>query len=253
MDLNINNNQQDPISAQEVRFRCPCCQKLFCTQPNVFEDVASQFECVSCLKTFLLYKEKNEFGLYRTDLKQTVQFSTCPKCSYLKPKEKDECPSCGIIVSKYEEIQKVESPALFELNQLWQKIMSDFMKEDSHQIFIEACHRKQALNFAFKKYSDLKKTLGFDSHCERYMRQVELRLEQQFRATESITIQTVNKKNQFKKQQKFFLVAGVVGLCLLTLNKIIPTFPNFTGLVVAMTVLSFGLVFYSGEKNNIQL
>jgi hypothetical protein len=240
--------------AQDVRFRCPHCQKLYCTQNNVFEGspiVHPAFDCVSCHKSFSLTREVNEFGLYVTSTASQIQFAACPKCSHLRPLNSDECPSCGVIVSKFEEMQKVESPYLFELNQMWQKVLADFTSDEAHQKFISACHRKMALNFAFKKYSELKNTLGFDLACDHYMRQVELRLEEQFKAQE--LKQSAASRPRLSRTQIIFWSVAVVGVCSLIFNKIRPTFPNLTGLVVAITILSVGLALFSTDQGHIKL
>jgi hypothetical protein len=238
--------------AQEVRFRCPHCQKLFCSQADVFDGTEPVFDCTSCTKSFLLTREVNEFGLFQTSTLNQGQFISCLKCSNLKPLKSDECPTCGILVSKYEELQKVESPYLFELNQIWIKVLADFTDEEAHQKFINACHKKLALNFAFTKYSELKKSLGHDLACEHYMTQVNLRLEQQFKADEANYYNSVSR-HLLSRAQMIFLGIGLVGVALLIFNKIRPTFPNLTGLVVAITILSFGLVFFSAENRHIKL
>ena len=248
----MNLEFKEVTSAQEVRFRCPHCQKLYCTQNDVFEGAEPLFDCMSCNKNFLLTREQSEFGLYATDTASRNQFTECPKCSHLKPLLSDECPSCGILVSKYEEQQKAESPALFELNKLWQKVLADFTFEENHQKFINACHQKMALNFAFTKYSELKNTLGSDLACEHYMKQVELRLEEQFKAVEATYYSSVSRK-YLSRAQSIFLTVGLIGIASLIFNKIRPTFPNLTGLVVAITVLSFGLVFFSADHRHVKL
>ncbi len=240
--------------AQEVRFRCPHCQKLYCTQNDVFAgSLLSQpaFDCTSCSQAFSLTHELNEVGLYVTTTHNQAQFAECPKCTNLKPLKSDECPTCGVLVSKFEELQKIESPALFELSQLWQKVLADFTLATSHQNFINACHQKMALNFAYKKYSELKSSVGFDMSCVHYMKQVELRLEEQFKAQEAV--QAESRKSYLTRAQTVFLCVGLIGVLSLLFNKIRPTFPNLTGLVVAVTILSFGLVFLSGNEQHIKL
>lgn len=240
--------------AQDVRFRCPHCQKLYCTQNNVFEGslvAHPSFDCVSCHKSFSLTREVNEFGLYVTNTASQMQFSACPKCSHLRPLNTDECPSCGVIVSKFEEMQKVESPYLFELNQMWQKVLADFSRDEAHQKFINACHQKMALNFAFKKYSELKATLGFDLACDHYMRQVELRLEEQFKAQE--LKQAAASRPRLSRTQIIFWSVALVGILSLIFNKVRPTFPNLTGLVVAVTILSVGLALFSSDHSHIKI
>ena len=250
----MNFDFKESVIAQEVRFRCPHCQKLYCTQNDVFEGSPLSnpfFDCSACYNPFSLTHEVNESGLYVTSTQNQAQFAECPKCSNLKPLKSDECPSCGVLVSKFEELQKVESPYLFELNQLWQKILADFTSDVSHQKFIAACHKKMALNFAFKKYHELKNTVGFDLTCDHYMKQVELRLEEQFKAQEALNL--ASSKPRLSRAQTLFLAIGLIGVLSLIFNKIRPTFPNLTGLVVAVTILSFGLVFWSADHRHINL
>ena len=231
-----------------IRFRCPHCQKLYRTNQDAFDGSKPEFECVACEKSFQLTDVKNSFGLYQTKDLGQLQFINCPKCAHLKAQNCDECPSCGVFATKYEEIQKVESPSLFELNQIWQKALLDFNHDQLHQDFLNCCQKKMALNFAFKKYSDLQKTMGFDSACEKYMKQIELRLEQQFRhPKESEKIET---KMGLLFAHWIFIALGFFGISLLVYNKIKPTFPNLTGLVVAITVLSFGLGIVSSQSRH---
>ncbi len=229
-----------------VHFRCPHCQKLYRTNQDVFEGAEPEFDCASCDQPFLLTSELNSFGLYQTKEQGPVALVHCPKCSQLKPQRADECPSCGVFASKFEELQKVESPSLFELNQYWQKVILDFNSDQLHQDFLNRCQKKMALNFAFKKYSDLQKSMGFDSACEKYMKQIELRLEQQFYAPMD---EANSSKKEFSLSQWIFLAVGFFGVTLLIYNKIRPTFPNLTGLVVAITILSFGLGIVSSQRH----
>jgi hypothetical protein len=233
----------------QVRFRCPHCQKLYQTGTDVFEGSAPEFDCSSCSKTFTLTTQQDAFGLYNTSFEKQAVFSTCPKCSGLKPQKSDECPSCGVLASKYIALQKVESPALFELNQCWQKVMNHFDDDQYHQDFLNKCHMKMALNFAFQKYSELQKTLGFDQLCEKYIRQIELRMEQQFRTPQETKINSQNLKSRIEIStlQWLFFSVGTVGMLSLIYNKFIPTFPNFNGFVLTLTLLSFGAGIFSNN------
>lgn len=255
MNLDFSTGQPEAAThAQDVRFRCPHCQKLYCTQSNVFEGsllADPAFDCVSCHKPFSLTHQVNEFGLYTTTTENPARFAACPKCSHLRPIHTDECPSCGIIVSKFEEMQKVESPYLFELNQLWQKVLVDFTQDEAHQRFINACHKKMALSFAFNKYFDLKNTVGFDLSCDHYLRQVELRLEEQFKAKE--LKHSTGAGMQLSRVQIVFWTVAFIGTCGLIYNRIKPTFPNLTGLVVAITILSVGLALFSSDRGYIKI
>ena len=239
-------------SEQDIRFRCPHCQKLYRTTSDVFEgSQAAEFDCMSCDKAFTLKTELDSFGMYVTQAPERTVFEACPKCSNLKPKKEDECPSCGVFVSKYIELQKNESPALYELNQMWQSVVSHFDQDQYHQDFLNKCHQSMALNFAFQKYAELQKTVGYDALCDRYIKQIELRLDQQFKSPQfnkDVTPPAVFE-SQFSGSQILFLSIGAVGMALLIYNKFVPTFPNFNGLVLSLTVLSFGVGLFTNSKS----
>lgn len=258
IEIGRQTSQQTSQASQtnsEICFRCPYCQKLYKTSPDVFEDsnevTGAEFDCASCAKAFALKNQQDTFGFFISSEIGPKAFTTCLKCSSLKPHNSDECPTCGVFASKYIESQKVESPMLFELNQQWQKVVINFDQDQFHQDFINKCHLKLALNFAFQKYSDLQKGLGFDSLCEKYIRQIELRLEQQFKALEATKPEdTVSASSQLSLKQYFFMGLGTIGMLLLIYNKFVPTFPKFSGLVMILTILAFGVGLLSKNYPN---
>lgn len=254
MEIVLNNSNNIEL-AQDVRFRCPHCQKLYSTSVDVFDGVTPEFDCASCSKSFILNQQTDAFGLYSTSMPVKTQFDSCPKCSHLKPITSDECPSCGIIVSKYLDLQKAESPVLYELNKQWQQVVIFFDEEHKHQDFINKCHQNMALNFAYQKYSELEKTVGSDSFCLKYIKQIELRLEQQIRSPKSNPAVKTAAAYQLHMSslQILFIVAGLLGMLLLIYNKYIPTFPNFNGLVLSVTIIFFGIGIFSNSNSKSQL
>lgn len=242
-----NVNVQPTMKEQEVRFRCPHCQKLYRTGMDVFEGSTPEFDCMACSKSFVLTREADQFGLFVAKSTQH-QFEACPKCSNLKPLHQDECPSCGVFASKYIEMQRAESPVVYELNQHWQNVVKDFNNDVVHQDFLNKCHQHMALNFAFQKYSELQKTMGFDALCTKYIKQIELRIEQQLKSPKFNSEVTTPEKVEPQQNllQIFFIGLGLFGMGMLIYNKFIPTFPNFNGLVLSVTVLAFGVgLFYN--------
>ncbi len=245
----LSENSKAPTT-QEIRFRCPCCEKLYQTSGDVFTETNPEFDCQNCQKSFVLTSSVNSFGLYETKSDQ-YNFASCPKCNHLMPEASKECPSCGVFVEKYQQMAQSESPALYELNQLWVKVINHFNDDQFHQNFLNQCQQKTALSFAFQKYDELRKTMNYDTVCEKYLKQIELRLEQQLMAKHNPVVDKA-PRFRFKMQltQWIFAIIGFIGLSLLIFNKIRPTFPNLTGLVVSITVLSFGLWILSSQNTN---
>lgn len=246
VDLPTHSKPSESVS--EVRFRCPSCQKLYCTNSDVFEGDHPEFDCQGCNETFLLSNEMNEFGIYATKSKSYF-FVSCPKCSKLMPGELKECPSCGVFVEKYQQMAKSESPVLFNLNQSWKRVIENFNDDARHQEFLNMCQKKLALNFAFQKYDELRKAMNYDSKCEKYLNQIELRLEQQ--------LMNQNRIDEAKKEeptnkfyQKVSAWVAIAGLGVLVINRIRPMYANLNGLVIAITVLAFGLWLVSSQNKN---
>jgi hypothetical protein len=249
-----NVKVQPTRNEQEVRFRCPHCQKLYRTGSDVFDGSTPEFDCAACDKGFVLTHQIDSFGLYVAKSAQH-QFEACPKCSNLRPAKQDECPSCGVFVSKYIEMQKAESPVVYELNQMWQNVVLQFDNDIVHQDFLNKCHQHMALNFAFQKYSELQKTMGFDSLCEKYIKQIQLRLEQQLTSPKfnPTKAPVANANKPFGMIQILFMAIGIIGMALLIYNKFVPTFPNFNGLVLSLTVVSFGVGLFSNTRTEANL
>lgn len=250
----------------EIRFRCPCCQKLYCSDTTAFSQNSvepSEFECASCSESFFLYATKTETGLYRTEKTNHVEFSTCPKCNFLKPFRQDECPNCGILESKFKEIQKMENPRLFEIDQSWAKVLTDLTNDELHQSFLNLAQKHQALNLASQKYQDLQKTIGQDPLISKYLKQIEVRLsamiqarfqiekQKDFVAPNPTDLGSVINRLMNITAKDIFMGISLLGTALLIYNKINPTFPNLAGLIVAATLLSYGLWFISLNKPQI--
>lgn len=236
----------------EILFRCPCCQKLFCTESNAVENHASkntEFQCTDCSEDFYLSNERTASGLFQTFKRTQHEFVNCTKCNFLKNKQSDECPSCGVIETRYKDIVKLENPRLFELNQMWSSVVTDLENDQAHQEFLNLAQSMSALNFAAQKYMDLQKIMGSDSLTEKYIRQIELRLEavaNNFISAEKEKYMRAGsgKKTFFGLQYTFrnmALVVSLLGVFFIVLNVMRPLFPSLNGLLVAIVVLSTAL------------
>lgn len=261
-DFTNLNTEKSGLKA-EIRFRCPGCQKLYSTTPDAFEDAEAgaakatvshlpEFDCQNCYKPFILTQDKNEFGLYETKANNHV-FSECPKCTKLMPLNYEECPSCGVFIEKYQQVAQSENPMLFELNRLWKNVLENFNHDSRHQEFLNLCQKNMALNLAFQKYDELRKTMNYDTTCEKYLKQIEIRLEHQFAQQRAID-DNVKAAPKRKFTQRLSAWVSLVGFALLIFNKVRPTFPNVNGVVVSITVMAFGLWLVSSQnRDNIKL
>lgn len=236
----------------EILFRCPCCQKLFCTEGDVVENHSSkntEFQCTDCSEDFYLSNERTASGLFQTYKRSQHEFVNCTKCNFLKNKQSDECPSCGVIETRYKDIVKLENPRLFELNQMWSTVVTDLTNDQAHQEFLNFAQSMSALNFAAQKYMDLQKIMGSDDLTEKYLKQIELRLEavaNSYMSAEKdkFSRTTVGKKRFLGFEYSFrnmALVVSIVGVFFFVLNVMRPVFPAHNGLLVAIVILSTAL------------
>ncbi|MBC7458434.1 MAG: hypothetical protein H7235_09160 [Bdellovibrionaceae bacterium] len=239
----------------EILFRCPCCQKLFCTESHAVENhdnrsaKNTEFQCTDCSEDFYLSNERTTSGLFQTLKRTQHEFVNCTKCNFLKNKKSDECPSCGVIETRYKDIVKLENPRLFELNQMWSSVVMDLENDQAHQEFLSRAQSMSALNFAAQKYIDLQKIMGSDDLTEKYIRQVELRLEAA--ANNFISAEKEKYIREGSGPKTFFglqytfrnmaLVISLLGVFFIILNVMRPLFPSLNGLLVAIVALSTAL------------
>lgn len=244
----------------EILFRCPCCQKLFCTDSAdlSLDDAGIEFQCTNCSGDFYLSNQRAPSGMFQTSKRVQHEFVHCTKCNFLKNKQSDECPSCGVIETRYQDIVKLENPRLFELNKFWSSVVTDLTNDQIHQEFLNLAQSMCALNFAAQKYYDLQKIMGLDDLTEKYLKQIELRL--------VVTANNYNTSNKAKKTKNFnvsfkenffgieysirnmFLAISFIGVLFFIFNVMRPFLPSLNGVFVAIIVLSLGL--WSISKNH---
>lgn len=244
----------------EILFRCPCCQKLFCTDAHAPTEKV-EFQCTDCQADFYLSPERNATGLYQTTPKLSHDFAPCAKCNQLKSKSNDECPNCGVMETKYNDMSQLESPRLFELNRKWNIVVQDMANDQTHQDFLNHAQALSALNFAAQKYTELKKIMGEDPLIEKYLRQIELRLETVLNGYMQAEREKTMHKGFRSMRKNFlgidytfrniFLLISFIGVLFFIVNVIRPLFPSLNGLIVAVTILSLGL--WSISKNHTKL
>lgn len=242
----------------DILFRCPCCQKLYCADGGDFySEKMTEFQCSDCANDFYLSKEILSSGLYKTEKRSQHEFVNCSKCNFLKNKQSDECPSCGVIETRFQDIIKLENPRLFELNKLWNLAVVDIENDQLQQNFLNHAQDMSALNFAAQKYSELQKIIGQDLLTEKYLKQIELRLiaaanYQQKNNTNKLSQKWVikDKSNSWKPEislKNIFLLISFLGALFFIFNVVRPFLPSLNGVFVAVVVLSLGL--WSLSKN----
>ncbi len=249
----------------EILFRCPCCQKLFCTDSSDVDHLENsstqktEFQCTDCTEDFYLSLERSATGLFQTFKRSQHEFVHCTKCNFLKNKQNDECPSCGVIETRYKDIVKLENPRLFELNQMWSSVVTDLTNDQVHQDFLNFAQPMSALNFAAQKYLELQKIMGPDELTEMYLKQIELRLEAV--ANNFMSMEKDKNLGLGSAQRNFLgfeysfrnilLAISFVAIFFFVLNVMKPVFPALNGLLIAVVVLSTAL--WAISKNHTKM
>ena len=265
----ISDHEADLANVDSIRFRCPHCQKLYFTlksdfdlQSEAWDSKLSDFECTNCENAFALIYSHNDTGLFVTRPVKPIEAAHCPKCAYVKNSNSDECPSCGVLETKYRDLEKLENPKLYQLNNLWKKILVDFEDDKRHLDFINQAQSQQALNFASTKYAGLFELIGSNDQVKAYIDQIDVRLKSQVEKNfyaQSAAAQNSEIENEEWKipyiqlrinLKTLSLLGAVSGTILLLINKVHPFFPYLTGIVFALTVLFYGLwmLSYTGKK-----
>lgn len=246
----------------EILFRCPCCQKLYCTDSEVFntspmDDSLSsvEFDCTACEETFFLLKNLTSQGLYQTQNKQQYQFLSCPKCEVLRPESEDECPGCGVLVSKYQDIIKLENSSLYEIQKKWNTLLTGFSDDEKHQDFLNLAQSKNALSYAHKLYSDLTLTMGMDPLTEKYLNQIQLRLnhsmnrEAERKANLPPSFSFRSEGHKIVNAKAIFMVMSLLSAGFFVFNVLKPQFPRINSFLIIFLALSVGLwILARGER-----
>ncbi len=131
----------------QLRVRCPACQKLYQVETEAIYSLTPHFECKACHGVFAF-----DFPPSDTEVKAFLVRQGEPKEEGAPPVILQAQPS---------------------LVQLWNHIFEDYEDEERHEEFIKRCQELEALPFAKMKYQNLQGAAGNDSLCEKYLRQID--------------------------------------------------------------------------------
>lgn len=132
---------------------------------------------------------------------------------------------------------------------MWSTVVTDLTNDQAHQEFLNFAQSMSALNFAAQKYMDLQKIMGSDDLTEKYLKQIELRLEAVANSYMSAEKDKYGRSSSGKKTffgleysfRNIALAVSVLGVFFFVLNVMRPLFPSLNGLLVAIVILSTAL------------
>jgi hypothetical protein len=158
---------------EQLRVRCPACQKLYQVETSAIYSLTPHFECRACGSVFAF-----EFPPENPEQVQT----------FLVRQKEAEAPA--------------EEPSLVlqaqpSLVQMWNNIFEDYEDEERHEDFIKRCSESDALAFAKMKYEDLRAATGDDPVCEKFLKQIDALMS--VKAEMSVQAQKAAEPQEFLK------------------------------------------------------
>lgn len=177
---------------KHLKVRCPACQKLYEVDPVHIKSLSPHFECVACHSLFSFdFPPTNpadiptrRVQLEKSRIERSVPPGTlmantgknCNQCGSLNLVGSEVCYSCQAPFEFNEsKISNVDNktPESSLLN-LWGRIFTDYENEELHLDFIKQAEKTDSLEFALKKYKELKEAQGGDPLCHKMLLQIEL-------------------------------------------------------------------------------
>ncbi len=262
LEQNQKNIQFETPSEDFIRVRCPDCLKPFVVKEYLITNDEPQFSCSSCathfwipyaqsrgLDEFLGIEIQRPTPAATTPKKIAIPEKTCPKCGFSNPNDKDECGSCGVVISKYEMIKNEGNTKIpIHLLESWERALDDYENEQLHTSFINQCLKLKEIDYAVKKYSDILKAYGGDKVAlvmkKKLMAIAQAQITTPTKPQTSRLKKDITTKNQSRTTQKLLFALMGFGLLLLAFGQLVPGFKNLMGLGASLVFISLTLYVY---------
>ncbi len=186
---------------------------------------------------------------FETDFGQS--YHNCPACGKELVVDKDECFSCGVVVSRLkdrlyqrknqDQIGGIEHLSVGELKQLdrrWKQVVVNYHDQNAHHDFISYCQRIGALPFAVHHYTKMLDIDKEDDIAELMRKQALSRLTFQF-----ATAQNTQKPEEIVPRAFTFLkwigaLLLFLGAAFIVIGLLTPNAKNLVGLGAALCSLA---------------
>ena len=189
-----------------IKVRCPNCLKRYAINLDEIRDSRPKFACPSCDKKFWIDSSEpvatdevigfplewlsphlSSFATPQPPKKtEEVPPKTkprenpilCPKCQRLSSREVTECPSCGVVMARWDNFQKLKrekeqgfsaSPAL---RQAWEAVLDNYEDEKVHREFLTVCQQEGNWVYASRQYGRLLSAHGGNEVAKKMSNQV---------------------------------------------------------------------------------
>ncbi len=266
--------ERKPYPSDSMRVRCPHCRKLYLVQVADIREDRPRFECVQCNSRFFVNmadfdldhngevigllaaphpvtspnfpltgpsSESRVGSQAEPQRKPTFQpkreMQPCPKCFKLVQLRTAECPHCGVLIGRLQELAIREnlpphSPALAEA---WQKVIADYGNESVHVSFIQAAHREGFLAYAAGQYSQLSSLMPADETTRRHIREIQ--------ALSTLVFPTRERAARQGLYPRVWQVPLAAAVIMILVGIFLPVFRNMVGVGAAVFFIALALKF----------
>lgn len=246
--MNNLNPKRDEDSEAKIRFRCPCCSKLYVSSADSIYVEKPEFKCTSCDTNFYIslthalnatevvgYEvsarepEVEEVREPLSKVEDSVEEAVAKKTQEFKASDID----WAIVEESLDFKEQPEEKE--ELEEAWSSVLAHYNKSESHKDFIDLSKRSEKVDFAKSKYEELLKANPFDEVARTALNKMEI--EEQ---TELILAQKDDKAYMTTRFWSSVIVG--LGLTLIVLGLfIVPQYQKVAGLGFGLVVFTFAL------------
>lgn len=241
VDFHTKNENQD---LSRINFRCPCCSKLYSSDPSKIYVEEPEYTCSKCdaefsISLLMALQQTEVVGVELEDeVKTTSEIVDLPVSakateSVVKDLQQEfnfEALEKGEV--SFNEI--VEENFNNSLDSKWDEVLGDYENRKTHNKFIEFCKKSKNLEFAIDKYAKLIEVNHNDKIASSFLQKMEIGLESKMKFKVAAI-----RAGFFTRP--VFIAVGVVcfGLLLIAVGSLLFQNKNIAGLGIGLIFFTF--------------
>lgn len=150
---------------------------------------------------------------------------SCPSClDVLLDPKRDDCPSCGIVISQFKRVSlekrlKLTVGGLYHLSSFdcealeaaWRRVEIAYYDSESHNQFIHMCYRLKSLPYAAKKYTERMEMIPDDETADVMRKRVLLLSQESLPGSVTKTLPATAVTASLMRIFNAILVMGMIG------------------------------------------
>ncbi len=256
--------ERKPYSSEAIRVRCPHCRKLYMVQFGDVKEAKPRFECVQCHSRFWLAMADMDFTsevsgipvqvkevpkprpeLARTKVAEkpvVADLQPCPKCFKPVQARTNECPHCGVMISKVKELGFVEGGLVHSqaLARAWREVVADYGNEAVHSDFLRLAQRERNLAFAGAQYGQMLKLMASDETTKKRLGEVQ--------ALAGVMLSVDEAPRARRSYGRVWQVPLAAATMMMTIGVFLPVFRNMVGVGAAILFVAIAIQLQSRRR-----